>query len=89
LKDLGLIHRLLFACVRLVPVLLGAVAARAQDDHPTDKPIVVGSDFGLAPWMVRGPNGPEGFGVDLANDIARRVLDLLIIFWIDLFRSLP
>jgi len=54
-------------------LLLGPFAARAQDDHPADKPIVVGSDFGLAPWMVRGANGPEGFGVDLANDIARRI----------------
>ena len=32
-----------------------AGAAWAQDaDHPKDKPLVVGSDFGVAPWMVRG-----------------------------------
>ena len=36
--------------------------AWAQDaDHPKDKPLVVGSDFGVAPWMVRGASGPEGF----------------------------
>jgi polar amino acid transport system substrate-binding protein len=35
--------------------------------------MVVGSDFGIAPWMVRGANGPEGFGVDMVNDIAKRI----------------
>lgn len=63
---------------RLLPALGLAIclagAARAQDaDHPADRPMVVGSDFGVAPWMVRGPNGPEGFGVDLMNEIARRL----------------
>ncbi len=49
-------------------------AASAQDaDHPPDKPMVVGSDFGIAPWMVRGAGGPEGFGVDLMHEIARRL----------------
>src|SRR5262245_15112884 len=48
-------------------LLLGlASPAVAQDaDHPQGKPMVVGSDFGIAPWMVRGAGGPEGFGVDL------------------------
>jgi polar amino acid transport system substrate-binding protein len=47
---------------------------RAQmADHPSDKPMVVGSDFGVAPWMMRGTQAPEGFGVDLANEIARRL----------------
>ena len=51
-----------------------AGAALAQDaDHPKDKPLVVGSDFGVAPWMVRGASGPEGFGVDMINEIARRI----------------
>jgi len=57
-------------------VLLGLSAnvAHADDaDHPADKPIQVGSDFGLAPWMMRSANGPEGFGVDLTNEIAKRV----------------
>jgi polar amino acid transport system substrate-binding protein len=49
-------------------------AAMAQDaDHPKDKTMVVGSDFGVAPWMVRGASGPEGFGVDMVKDVARRV----------------
>ena len=49
-------------------------AAMAQDaDHPKDKTLVVGSDFGVAPWMVRGASGPEGFGVDMVKDIAKRV----------------
>ena len=31
-----------------------AAPALAQDaDHPANKPMVVGSDFGVAPWMVR------------------------------------
>jgi polar amino acid transport system substrate-binding protein len=48
--------------------------ALAQDaDHPQDKTLVVGSDFGVAPWMVRGASGPEGFGVDMIKDVARRV----------------
>ena len=65
---------------RLVLVGLGiglALAApplRAQEsDHPTGKPLVVGSDFGIAPWMVRGTGGPEGFGVDMVNEIAKRL----------------
>jgi polar amino acid transport system substrate-binding protein len=51
-----------------------AGAAFAQDaDHPRDKTLVVGSDFGVAPWMVRGAAGPEGFGVDMIKDVARRI----------------
>ena len=53
---------------------LAAPALRAQElDHPTGKPLVVGSDFGIAPWMVRGTGGPEGFGVDMVNEIAKRL----------------
>jgi polar amino acid transport system substrate-binding protein len=49
-------------------------AAWAQDaDHPKDKPLVVGSDFGVAPWMVRGAGGPEGFGVDMIKEVAKRI----------------
>ena len=49
-------------------------AAVAQDtDHPKDKPLVVGSDFGVAPWMVRGAAGPEGFGVDMIKEVAKRI----------------
>lgn len=63
--------------VRLGALALAALIAApalAQDaDHPANKPMVVGSDFGVAPWMVRGAAGPEGFGVDLMNEIARRL----------------
>ena len=58
---------------RIFVVAVAAVAmsgtAFAQDaDHPKDKTLVVGSDFGVAPWMVRGASGPEGFGVDMIKD---------------------
>ena len=62
---------------RLSALVLAAVIASpalAQEaDHPANKPMVVGSDFGVAPWMVRGTAGPEGFGVDLMTEIARRL----------------
>ena len=49
-------------------------AAFAQEaDHPKGKTMVVGSDFGVAPWMVRGASGPEGFGVDMIKEVAKRV----------------
>jgi polar amino acid transport system substrate-binding protein len=59
------------AAIGLAAALAGAAAQDA--DHPPDKPMVVGSDFGVAPWMVRGAGGPEGFGVELMNEIARRL----------------
>ncbi len=60
---------LLAAALAFLPL-----AATAQEaDHPAAKPMVVGSDFGVAPWMVRGAGGPEGFGVDLMTEIARRL----------------
>jgi polar amino acid transport system substrate-binding protein len=64
--------RLLLSAIALSALL--AFGATAQDaDHPANRPMVVGSDFGVAPWMMRGANGPEGFGVDLMNEIARRL----------------
>ncbi|MCA0998084.1 substrate-binding periplasmic protein [Alloyangia pacifica] len=58
----------------LLAATLAPVAGFAQDDaHPADKPLVVGSDFGLAPWMVRGVDGPEGFGYDMITEIAERI----------------
>jgi polar amino acid transport system substrate-binding protein len=45
------------------------ITAAAQDGAP----LVVGSDFGVAPWMVRGTNGPEGFGVDLIKAIGAKI----------------
>lgn len=56
-----------------VAVGLAAPLRAEEGDHPADKPMVVGSDFGVAPWMMRGTQGPEGFGVDLANEIAQRL----------------
>src|SRR5271156_510842 len=64
-------NRLVGAAIGLAAALGGVAAQDA--DHPPDKPMVVGSDFGVAPWMVRGAAGPEGFGVDLMNEIARRL----------------
>jgi polar amino acid transport system substrate-binding protein len=57
-----------------ISLALAAPASRAQEsDHPAGKPLLVGSDFGIAPWMVRGTGGPEGFGVDMVNEIAKRL----------------
>lgn len=51
-----------------------ALPAAAQEaDHPAGKTLVVGTDFGVAPWMMRGANGPEGFGHDLIVEIAKRL----------------
>jgi polar amino acid transport system substrate-binding protein len=44
-----------------------------EADHPSGKPLVVGTDFGVAPWMVRGASGPEGFGADVINEVAKRL----------------
>ena len=64
----------------IIALLLTAAAmamagiANAQEaDHPSDKPMVVASDFGVAPWMVRGANGPEGFGADLIREIGKEL----------------
>ena len=61
--------------VALAALLMGLTsAAIAQEaDHPSDKPLIVGSDFGIAPWLVRGTSGPEGFGVDLINAIGKKL----------------
>jgi len=58
--------------VLFAAALCAAAPALAQEaDHPSDKPMVVASDFGVAPWMVRGAAGPEGFGVDLITEIGK------------------
>lgn len=55
------------------PTGLNSAGAQARDaGHPHDEPLVLGSGFGAAPWMVRGAAGPEGFGMDLAAGLARR-----------------
>lgn len=66
-----MIARALLAAMAAFCLSAGAFAQDA--DHPKDKPLVVGSDFGVAPWMVRGAAGPEGFGVDMIRDIGRRI----------------
>jgi polar amino acid transport system substrate-binding protein len=42
-------------------------------DHPPDKAIQVGTDFGIAPFVFRTPSGPEGFSVDMIKEVARRI----------------
>lgn len=54
-------------CALVMPALA------QEGTHPADQPLVVGSDFGLAPWIMRGTDGPEGFGVDMISEIARRI----------------
>src|SRR3954471_7568361 len=61
------------ALALLTAVALGSPALAEDADHPADKPLVVGSDFGVAPWMVRGVNGPEGFGMDMIDEVAKRI----------------
>lgn len=63
---------LLAATLALLP-LVSAPAVAQEDAHPADQPMVVGSDFGLAPWMVRGVDGPEGFGYEMVTEIAKRI----------------
>jgi polar amino acid transport system substrate-binding protein len=53
---------------------LGAAVSHAADsDHPAGEPLVVGTDFGLAPWVMRTDKGPEGFGVDVITEVAHRI----------------
>src|SRR3954465_2966429 len=63
--------RILIAAVMALTFAGAAIAQEA--DHPKDKPLVVGSDFGVAPWMVRGASGPEGRGVDMIKEVAKRI----------------
>jgi polar amino acid transport system substrate-binding protein len=65
--------RTLIAAAAALVVASGASAFGQAADHPADKPLVVGSDFGVAPWMVRGAAGPEGFGVDMINEVGKRI----------------
>jgi len=72
IREMSGLRSIVFA-VLAVATLAGGAAIAQEGDHPRDRPMVVGSDFGIAPWMVRGPAGPEGFGVDLMHEIARRL----------------
>src|SRR3546814_1556534 len=68
-----LIARFGLAGALLAQAAWGLPASAQEADHPADQPMVVGSDFGVAPWMVRGASGPEGFGVDLVEEIGKRL----------------
>jgi polar amino acid transport system substrate-binding protein len=60
----------------LVAVLLGATPPTAfaqPEQHPPDKPIQVGTDFGIAPFVFRSGSGPEGFSVDMVKEVSRRI----------------
>lgn len=72
---------------------LATTPALAQDTaHPQDEALTVGSDFGVAPWIVRGVDGPEGFGVDLIHEITTRLdrpsVDIIDINFSGLFAAL-
>ena len=73
-------------------ILIAASGGAYASDHDPGKPLVVGSDFGVAPWMLRGVNGPEGFGVDVIKEIARRAgrpsVEILDINFSGLFAAL-
>ncbi len=58
--------RLMFAAA-LSLALAGPVAAQEGE------PMTVGSDFGVAPWMMRGAAGPEGFGAELITEVGKRL----------------
>lgn len=79
-----------FALAGVLSIVIASSAL--ADDHDPSKPMVVGSDFGVAPWMLRGVNGPEGFGVDVVNEIAKRVerpsVEILDINFSGLFAAL-
>jgi len=61
------------ALLLAAPAMTSVGAGAQEADHPADKPMLVASDFGVAPWMVRGANGPEGFGADLINEIGKEL----------------
>src|SRR5215831_4669502 len=65
----GLWLRLAVALIAAAPSPTLAQSA----DHPPDKPIQVGTDFGIAPFVFRSPAGPEGFSVDMIREVARRI----------------
>src|SRR5207237_8558452 len=60
---------LVVALLAAGPALVSAQPA----DHPPDKPIHVGTDFGIAPFVFRSAAGPEGFSIDMVKEVARRI----------------
>lgn len=63
------------ARLAFVPLLIGASAPFAQvGDHPPGAPLRVAIDIGYAPFaMKNAAGGSEGFNVDLAKEMARRL----------------
>lgn len=62
----------LAAAALLLPTL--AAPALAQDSAlDRTGPLVVGTNFGLAPWIMQGASGPEGFAVEVTDEIAKRL----------------
>jgi polar amino acid transport system substrate-binding protein len=60
----------------LVAAVLGVTAPTAfaqPEQHPPDKAIQVGTDFGIAPFVFRSASGPEGFSVDMIKELSRRI----------------
>jgi polar amino acid transport system substrate-binding protein len=59
----------LFLCLGLA----GAALAQSAD-HPPQGPLVVAIDIGYAPFAMKSPaGGTEGFNVDIAREMARRL----------------
>jgi len=63
------------AAALALTLALGAAPARAQSaDHPQNEKLKVAADVGYAPWAMRKPTGElEGFSIDIANEIAKRL----------------
>jgi len=54
-------------------LMLCTVSHAQEADHPSKATMVVGSDFGVVPWISRGVTGAEGIGVDITAELARRL----------------
>lgn len=64
----------LYGAVLSAVLVMVSGTVRGAAPSPSSSPsgtLTVGSDFGVAPWIVRGRDGPEGFGVDLIRAVAR------------------
>jgi polar amino acid transport system substrate-binding protein len=60
----------------LVAAFLGVTSSTAfaqPEQHPPDKPIQIGTDFGIAPFVFRSASGPEGFSIDMIKEVSRRI----------------
>lgn len=58
----------------LAPGAVGDLAPAADGDVATGRPLLVAADVGFAPHAMARPDGSaEGFNIDLADEIARRL----------------